>query len=241
MTRRGRWMVAGSWGVAAAVLAGSVTQAQAPAAKLNLDDPKVRVSYALGLNIGQGMKAQGVEIDMAALARGLGDALSGGKALLTEAQMVEVLENLQRDMMAKEEASAKKVGAANQAEGDAFLAANAKKEGVKTTKSGLQYKVVKAGSGPKPTAADTVQTHYEGRLIDGTVFDSSYKRGEPATFPVKGVIPGWTEALQLMTVGSKWQLYIPAKLAYGPRGAGDKIGPNATLIFDIELLAIEQQ
>ena len=145
----------------------------------------------------------------------------------------------QKDMMAKQEAKAKAAAEKNSKDGEAFLAENKKKDGVKSTASGLQYKVIKAGDGVMPKGTDTVSVNYKGTLIDGTEFDSSYKRGEAATFPVSGVIKGWTEALQLMKVGSKWQLFIPSNIAYGERGAGGEIGPNATLIFEVELLSIK--
>jgi len=143
--------------------------------------------------------------------------------------------------MTKQEEETKKLGEKNRKEGEAFLAANKKKEGVKTLASGLQYKVIKPGTGKKPKSTDTVTTHYRGTLIDGTEFDSSYNRGQPATFPVHGVIPGWTEALQLMEEGAKWQLFIPSKLGYGERGAGQAIGPNATLIFEVELVSVQEK
>jgi FKBP-type peptidyl-prolyl cis-trans isomerase FklB len=169
------------------------------------------------------------------------DGFSGGKPLLTEQEVQETVATFQKEMMAKQEELAKKLGEKNKEEGEAFLAENKKKEGVKVLPSGLQYKVVKAGTGGKPKLTDTVTTHYRGTLIDGTEFDSSYRRGQPVSFPVAGVIPGWTEALQLMEEGSKWQLFIPPNLAYGERGAGRDIGPNATLIFEIELISIQQE
>lgn len=198
-----------------------------------------RTSYALGANIGDNLRRQGVKLDSAQLTAGLLTALAGQKLLLSDEEIASLLGALEKQMRAAHAERGRAMGDSNLSEGQAFLAANAKKEGVKSTKSGLQFKVLRVGEGRIPKRTDTVKTHYEGRLIDGTVFDSSYTRGEPATFPVQGVIPGWTEALQLMPVGSKWQLFIPAELAYGERGAGGVIGPNATLIFDIELLSIE--
>ena len=159
--------------------------------------------------------------------------------MLSEEEMRTVMTAFQKEMAAKQAEMMKSQGEKNKKEGEAFLAENKKKEGVKTLASGLQYKVIKEGTGKTPKATDKVSTHYQGTLIDGTEFDSSYKRGEPATFPVNGVIPGWTEALQLMKVGSKWQLFVPSKLAYGEKGAGPIIGPNAVLIFTVELLAIK--
>ncbi len=206
---------------------------------VELPDDASKASYCLGLNIGRNLKSQGVPVDPTIFARGLADALSGAQPALTDEEVAAVMQAFEKEMAARHRARSMRAGQANLAEGEQFLAANAKKEGVKTLPSGLQYKVLKVGNGPKPQARDTVRTHYEGRLINGEVFDSSYAREEPTTFEVGGVIPGWTEALKLMPVGSKWQLFIPAKLAYGERGAGPQIGPNATLVFDIELLAIE--
>ncbi len=168
--------------------------------------------------------------------RGIQDALSGAKALMTEEEIRQCLTEWQQELMVKQNAAAQKLGESNMKDGEVFLSENKNKEGVITLPSGLQYKVVKAGAKPKST--DTVTTHYRGTLIDGTEFDSSYKRGQPARFAVNRVIAGWTEALQLMQVGAKWQLFVPSNLAYGARGAGDKIGPNATLIFEVELIAI---
>ncbi|MFO1462061.1 MAG: FKBP-type peptidyl-prolyl cis-trans isomerase [Verrucomicrobiota bacterium] len=203
-----------------------------------LKDPRARLSYALGADIGNNLKRQEIDVDPKLLAAGIADAINGKSALSTN-QIREVMMEFRNQMMAKMQAKQDEESKKAQAAGEAFLAANAKKEGVKTTPSGLQYKVVKAGSGKTPTAADTVKVHYHGTLTDGTVFDSSVDRGEPVTFPVNGVIPGWTEALQLMKVGDKWQLVIPSKLAYGEQGAGEKIAPNSVLVFDVELLGIE--
>jgi len=219
----------------AAGLLISLAQAQD---KPDLTNSKQRASYAIGANIGTSLKEQGMEIDPKTLAAGLSDALAD-KLALTETEIRETLMALQQDMMTKMQAKQKVLGEKNLKEGEAFLAANAKKEGVKTLPSGLQYKVTKSGTGKSPKATDTVKVHYHGTLIDGTVFDSSVERKEPVTFAVDQVIPGWTEALQLMKEGDKWQLFIPAKLAYGERAAGPKISPNSTLIFDVELLAIE--
>ena len=208
--------------------------------KLDLKDPKQRASYSIGADIGANFKRQDLEIDPKAMAAGLADAVAG-KTALTDAEMKETLNNFRKEMMAKMEVKQKTDGAKNIKEGEAFLAANAKKEGVKTLPSGLQYKVLKSGTGKTPKATDTVKVHYHGTLIDGTVFDSSVDRGEPATFPVTGVIPGWVEALQLMKEGDKWQLTIPSKLAYADHGApGGKIGPNSVLVFEVELISIEK-
>lgn len=204
--------------------------------KLDLKDQKARVSYCIGLNIASNLKQQSLDLNPASLAAGVRDGLPGGKPLLTENEIQETLTAFKRDMMNQQMAKAEK----NKKDGETFLAENKKKPGVKTLSSGLQYKVVKDGKGKKPKATDTVTTHYRGTLIDGTEFDSSYKNNEPATFPVNGVIPGWTEALQLMDVGSKWQLFIPYQLAYGESGNGP-IPPSSTLIFDIELIGIEAE
>ena len=193
----------------------------------------------MGMNFGAGLRKQSIDIDPAILARGLRDAFSNGKTLLTEDEARAILTQLQSDLRKKQQDLAQQAGDANKKEGIAFLAANKTKDGVVTLPSGLQYKVLQAGAGPKPAPTDTVVCNYRGTLLDNTEFDSSYKRGQPATFPVNGVIKGWTEALQLMPVGSKWQLFIPAELAYGERGAGGQIGPNATLIFEVELLSIQ--
>ena len=217
---------------------------QAPAAKagapLALTTPKQKSSYAIGLSIGKTMKRDGVDVDSASLARGLRDALSGAKPLLTDQDAQAALIALQQEVRKKQEAQRAVAMEANKKEGEAYLAANKAKDGVVTLPSGLQYKILKEGSGPKPTAGDTVVCNYKGTLIDGTEFDSSYKRGQPATFAVGQVIKGWTEALQLMPVGSKWQLFVPAEMAYGERGAGQgsNIGPNATLVFEVDLLSI---
>jgi len=204
---------------------------------------KDKVSYSIGVDIGRTMKERSIDVDPDFLSKGLRDGITGGKPLLGEEEMLETLNAFQKETVAKQQEVAKKLGEKNKKEGDAFLAENKKKEGVKTLASGLQYKVIKAGTGTgkKPKATDMVTTHYRGTLIDGTEFDSSYSRGKPVTFPVKGVIPGWTEALQLMEVGEKWQLFVPSNLAYGERGAGSQIGPNATLIFEVELISIQEK
>jgi FKBP-type peptidyl-prolyl cis-trans isomerase FklB len=207
--------------------------------KVVLKTDKDKVSYSIGLDIGTNFKRQSVDLDAKALAAGIADGLSGGKPLLAEDEVQKVLAEFRQQMGAKAQQAAQQLAEKNQKAGETFLAENKKKKGVVTLPSGLQYHVIKEGTGKIPKASETVTTHYRGTLIDGTEFDSSYKRGEPASFPVNGVIKGWTEALQLMKVGSKWQLFIPASLAYGPQGAGQLIGPNATLIFEIELLSIK--
>ena len=211
--------------------------------KLALKNQKDKVSYSIGLNIGRNLandlKKQPIDIDPNILVRGIQDALAGAAPLLTDQEIQETMVAFQKEMMAKWEETGKK----NKAEGEAFLTENKKKEGVKTLPSGLQYKVIKAGTGKKPKADDTVTVNYRGTLINGTEFDSSYKRGQPATFPVSGpgIIRGWTEALQLMGEGAKWELFIPSNLAYGERGTSGMIGPNATLIFEIELVSIKEK
>ncbi|UCG60240.1 MAG: FKBP-type peptidyl-prolyl cis-trans isomerase [Phycisphaerales bacterium] len=189
-----------------------------------------KVSYAIGAQLGQNFKVQGIEVNVESLTRGLGDAMAGKELALSQGEIRQVMTSFQKRMMAKQ-------GTKNLAEGKAFLEANKTKEGVKVLPSGLQYKVIKEGTGQTPTADDKVKTHYRGTLIDGKEFDSSYKRNKPAEFPVRGVIKGWTEALLLMKEGSKWELYIPANLAYGERGR-PSIPPNSTLIFEIELLEV---
>ena len=219
--------------------AGTATKGEAVTA---LTTTKQKASYAIGMNWGTGLHRQGIDVDNAALIQGMKDALAGGKTLLTEDEARSALMQLQKEMQEKQQAKAAQEGEANKKEGDAFLATNKTKEGVVTLPSGLQYKILTPGTGPKPTASDSVVCNYKGTLINGSEFDSSYKRGEPATFPVTGVIKGWTEALQLMPVGSKWQLFIPPDLAYGPRGTpGGPIGPNATLIFEVELISIKEK
>jgi len=199
-----------------------------------------KVSYCIGLNLGRNMKRDQVELDTEALVRGINDALSDAKPLLSEEQMQQALIAFQKELQAKQAEARKAAGEKAKKEGEAFLAENKKKDGVVTLPSGLQYKVIKSGNGKvSPKATDTVVTHYRGTLIDGTEFDSSVKRGQPVEFKVNEVIPAWTEALQLMKVGDKWRLFVPAKLAYGEQGAGRVIGPNATLIFEVELLDIK--
>jgi FKBP-type peptidyl-prolyl cis-trans isomerase FklB len=215
------------------------------AAPAPLTTRKQKFSYALGMNIATGLganlKKQGVEVDWSLLAQGLKDGSSGKGTRLSEDEAKTVLNEVQTEVHKEQQDKMKEAGDKNKTEGQAFLAANKAKDGVKTLPSGLQYKVITEGTGPKPTTTDTVVCNYRGTLINGTEFDSSYKRGEPATFPVGGVIKGWTEALQLMPVGSKWQLFVPSDLAYGERGAGAEIGPNSTLIFEVELISIKSK
>ena len=226
-----RWMLT----VVMMLLPAFAAAQEAPALKTEKD----KLSYAMGMDLGNQLKTRAVDVDPAIFGRGLADALAGSKTLLTADEAKAIITELQKAMLVKQAAEAKVVGDKNKAEGDAFLAANKAKEGVVALPSGVQYKVLTAGTGKMPTAEDTVICQYRGTLIDGKEFDSSYKRGQPATFPVKGVIKGWTEVLQLMPVGSKWQVFIPPNLAYAERGSGAMIGPNATLIFEIELVAIK--
>jgi FKBP-type peptidyl-prolyl cis-trans isomerase FklB len=207
---------------------------------LELKTDKDKASYAIGMNIGKGLHRDSVDIEPSIFYRGLKDGIAGGKTLLTDDEAKAVMVALQNDLRKKQQEKIQALADSNKKAGDDFLAENKTKDGVVTLPSGLQYKIITEGTGPKPTAADSVVCNYKGTLLDNTEFDSSYKRGTPATFPVSGVIKGWTEALQLMSVGSKWQLFIPSDLAYGQRGApGGTIGPNATLIFEVELLSIQ--
>jgi FKBP-type peptidyl-prolyl cis-trans isomerase len=207
--------------------------------KPQLKDQKDKASYSIGYDIGDTFKKQKIELNIDALVTGLKESLAGKDAAMSKEERDKTLQAFQKEMMEKQIAASKEAAEKNKAEGEKFLEENKKKDGVKTTTSGLQYKVIKEGSGASPKETDTVVTNYRGTLIDGTEFDSSYKRNEPATFPVNRVIKGWTEALQLMKPGSKYQLFIPSSLAYGERGAGQTIGPNATLIFEVELLSIK--
>jgi FKBP-type peptidyl-prolyl cis-trans isomerase len=205
--------------------------------KLETDEQKV--SYGIGLMEGKRFK-QDFNVDIDAFTAGLKASLSDEKPLMTEEEIKTTIQTFGQKLMAKKEADQKAAGEKNKATSDTFLAENAKKDGVKSTASGLQYKVETEGKGAKPKAEDTVEVNYRGTLVDGTEFDSSYKRGQTVTFPVNGVIPGWSEALQLMTVGSKYQLFIPSDLAYGPGGTGGAIGPNQALIFEVELVDIKK-
>ena len=217
-------------------LFGSVLLAQN---KTTPKTQKEKVSYSIGVNIGKNMKIQGIDVDQAFLIQGMKDGLNSAKTAMTEKDMDATMNSFQQEMMTKMQAKQKVDGEKNKKAGDAFLAANKNKDGVITLPSGLQYKILKEGNGAKPTATQTVKCNYRGTLIDGKEFDSSYKRGEPAEFPVGQVIKGWIEALQLMPVGSKWELFIPSDSAYGPNGSGQIIGPNSTLIFEIELISIK--
>jgi FKBP-type peptidyl-prolyl cis-trans isomerase FklB len=207
--------------------------------KVQITSPKDSVSYSIGMNIGKNLKAQEIDVNPAALAAGIKEAVAGGKTSLTEQQCQEVMMRFQTQMMAKQQEKSKSAGDKNKKDGEAFLAANKAKDGVKTTASGLQYKVIKEGTGPKPTAGQSVTVNYRGTLIDGTEFDSSVKEGGPMTIGLNQVIRGWTEGLQLMSTGSKYEFYIPAELAYGMNPPGPTIPPNAALVFEIELISIK--
>jgi FKBP-type peptidyl-prolyl cis-trans isomerase len=233
----------------AAVVAGAAygqgaaaqSQAAPQSGRAKPESVNDRASYIIGYNLGKSMKQQDVAANTDLLVQGLRDALGGGQALLTDQEMQQAMTAFQQDLMSKQEAKQQAAGEKNKKEGEAFLAANKTKQGVVTTASGLQYEVLTPGNGDSPKPGDKVTVNYKGTLIDGTVFDSSYDRGQPATFGVTQVIPGWVEALQLMKPGAKWKLYIPSNLAYGERGAGGgEIGPNATLLFEVELLSVEK-
>ena len=218
------------------LLLTSAALAQAPP---GLETTRDQASYAIGLNIGRDLTSSGAELNAAAVLRGIQDVLARRQPALTDEQCRAAVTAFQREVDARELDRRRTVGAQNRQQGQAFLAANGSKPGVVTLPSGLQYQVLKKGNGPSPKGSDTVTTHYHGTFIDGTVFDSSVDRGQPATFNVGQVIRGWTEALQLMKVGDKWRLFVPSQLAYGADGFGRTIGPHATLIFEVELLGIK--
>jgi FKBP-type peptidyl-prolyl cis-trans isomerase len=215
--------------------AAAPAQTPAPAFK----SQKEKLSYAIGMEMGKGVKAQGIDVDPSILAQGLKDAISGGKTLLSDDELKQIITGLQQEVRQKQMQVQEAAAAENKTKGDAFMAENAKKDGIVALPDGLQYKVMTTGQGKKPAETDTVLCNYKGTFLDGTEFDSSTKAGKPVPFEVKNVIPGFKEVLQLMPVGSKWQVFIPSKLAYGERGAGNVIGPNATLIFEIELVGIQ--
>jgi len=230
-------------GTAPAVETGKTQAAPAPvenAAPAALKSDMGKVSYIIGLSVGKEMKSQGIDLRTDAFMKGLNDSLSGTKPTLTDAETQQIITGFRAELAAKKEAETKKQGAENRKKEEAFFAGNKGKEGVRTTPSGLQYKALKEGDGKKPTAYDSVTVNYRGTLLDGTEFDSSYKRGQPATFPVGGVIPGWSEAIQLMKTGSKYEIFIPSKLGYGEAGVPGVIPPSSTLIFEVELLAVKE-
>lgn len=197
---------------------------------------KEKLSYTIGYQVGQDFKEKGLDLDADTFARAVKDVLTGKPLAMTESDMRAALETFREELMEKQRQLAEK----NKKEGEEFLKSNAKKKGVKTLPSGLQYKVITPGKGKSPTADDTVVANYRGTLINGEEFDSSYKRGQPATFPLRGVIKGWQEALPLMKEGAKWQIFVPSQLAYGPNSPSPAIGPNATLIFEIELVSVKE-
>jgi len=208
--------------------------------KTDLNDLKSKESYSLGYQFGQSLKAQGVDIDLDIYAAGIRDSLGGKEPRMSQEEIRATVANLRQRVAAVQQKALKEQADKNYKEGEDFLIDNARKEGVKSLPSGLQYKILRPGSGRAPKAADTVTVHYRGTLINGTEFDSSIARGQPQTFKVDGVIPGWTEALQLMKEGDKWQIFIPANLAYGEKGAPPRIPPNSTLIFEVELISVPQ-
>ncbi|MFO7551898.1 MAG: FKBP-type peptidyl-prolyl cis-trans isomerase [Haliea sp.] len=216
----------------------SAPEADSAAPEVVLQDSTQRLSYGIAYGLGQRMAADGVPMDVPAFSAGLQDALEGAEPRMSEEEIQAEMMAYQERAMEEQQALAAAAAEANQAAAEAFLAENAAREGVVVTESGLQYEVIEAGEGASPGPEDTVEVHYRGTLVDGTEFDSSYKRGETVTFGVGQVIAGWTEALQLMSPGAKWNLYIPADLAYGPGGAGNLIGPNAALVFEVELISI---
>jgi FKBP-type peptidyl-prolyl cis-trans isomerase FklB len=229
-----KWMMVLALGLVGAYVGAQEAQV--------LKTQKDKVSYSFGVDIVRNLKRQGIELDADLLVKGIRDALSGGNLLMTDDEIRKTIVTFLAEIKQKRtkaRATLAKDAEENKREGEAFLAENRKKDGIVTLPSGLQYKIIKAGNGKKPTEADTVEVHYRGTLINGTEFDSSYRTDRPATFKVKGGIPCWREALTLMPVGSKWQLFVPSHLAYGERGAGPNIGPNETLIFEVELLAIK--
>ncbi len=218
------------------VMTTAIAATDTPALTTDLD----KLSYSIGSDLGKNFKRQGIEINASIMARGIQDGMSGGALLLTEQQMKDVLNKFQKDLMAKRTAEFNKKAEENKTKGEAFLSQNKAKAGVVTLADGLQYKIITAGTGAKPAKEDTVTVEYTGRLIGGEVFDSTEKTGKPATFKLSQVIPGWTEALQLMPAGSTWEVYVPANLAYGQRSVGGPIGPNETLVFNIHLISVKK-
>ncbi len=218
----------------------STAKQSAAATTSSLKTDADKVSYSIGMDIGRNFTAQNISVDPKLFLQGFEDGLKGVSPQMAETEVKDTLVRFQQDLMQKRAEEMKKLAQDNKKAGDTYLKANKQKKGVVTTKSGLQYRMISEGTGPKPGVTDIVTTHYKGHFVDGTEFDSSYARNEPAVFPVNGVIPGWTEALQLMPVGSKFELVVPPELAYGESGAGGKIGPNATLIFDVELLGVKK-
>ncbi|MFA5939558.1 MAG: FKBP-type peptidyl-prolyl cis-trans isomerase [Sinimarinibacterium sp.] len=226
--------------LALALMAGCTKQGQEPVAPATLDTDGQKFGYAIGVDLGKSLQPVKDDVDIAALKAGLDDAFAGTTPKLDDAAREEIKNTVAKKMQERQKAERAAQADKAKAEGEAFLAENGKKEGVKTTASGLQYEVMTEGKGDKPTAEDRVTVHYKGTLISGEEFDSSYSRGQPVTFPLANVIPGWTEGVQLMTPGAKYKFYIPSNLAYGERGAGVKIGPNEALVFEVELISVEK-
>lgn len=235
-----KWILAIGMGLlttfAATAQDAAAPKTDAPAAPVDKD----KFSYALGMQFGESFKKQSLDLDPATFGKAFADAYNGGKLTMSEDEMKTILTAASQEFKKKQMAMAADKAAQAQKDGEKFLAENKTKEGVVALPSGLQYKILKAGTGEKPAATDTVTCNYRGTLIDGTEFDASEKHGGPASFPVNQVIAGWTEALQLMPVGSKWQLYVPSQLGYGPQGSGPQIGPNSTLIFEVELVSVQK-
>lgn len=229
-----------STGHAFALDAANATNAIAPATTTTLSSDLDKLSYSIGADLGKNFKKQGIDVSPAAMSKGLQDGINGTPLQLTDAQMKEVLSKFQKELIAKRTAELNKKGEENKVKGDGYMAQNKSKQGVITLPSGLQYKIIETGKGAKPGKEDTVTVDYTGTLINGQVFDSSEKTGKPATFKVSQVIPGWTEALQLMPEGSTWEVVVPASLAYGNRSMGGPIGPNETLIFKIHLITVKK-
>ena len=225
--------------VAAAVMGIALNTAIAAPAAMALNTEEEKLSYSIGADLGKNFKQQGIKINPSAMAKGMQDGLNG-TLQMTDEQMKEVLTNFQKSLMAKRTQDHQKKAMQNKSKGEEFLKENKSKEGVVSLPSGLQYKVLEKGAGAKPSKDDTVTVEYTGTLIDGKVFDSTQKTGKPATFKVSQVIPGWTEALQLMPAGSTWEIFVPANLAYGERSVGGPIGPNETLIFKIHLISVDK-
>jgi FKBP-type peptidyl-prolyl cis-trans isomerase FklB len=226
--------------VVSMLVMGLVFSAANAAELSSLANDKDKLSYSIGVDLGKSFKTQSIDVNLDALNKGMQDGIAGTKFLLTEQQMKDVLNQFQKDLMTKRTAEFNKKADENKAKGEAFLNENKTKPGVVVLPSGLQYKILEAGKGEKPGKADTVTVEYTGHLLDGTVFDSTEKTGKPAVFNVSQVIPGWTEALQLMPAGSTWEVYIPASLAYGSRSVGGPIGPNETLVFNIHLISVKK-
>lgn len=218
------------------VMSTAIAATDTPALTSDLD----KLSYSIGSDLGKNFKRQGIDVNPMIMAKGIQDGMSGGTLLLTEQQMKDVLSKFQKDLMAKRTAEFNKKSEENKTKGEAFLSQNKGKKGVVTLADGLQYKIITAGTGAKPSKEDTVTVEYTGHLINGEVFDSTDKSGKPATFKLSQVIPGWTEALQLMPAGSTWEIYVPAALAYGTRSVGGPIGPNETLVFNVHLISVKK-